>query len=240
MQAVILAGGIGTRLKPFTMTIPKPLMPLGEMPIIEVVIRQLKRDGFDDAVVAVNRLKELIQAFLGDGKRWGLSVAYSVEDKFLGTAAPLKQIDSLEENFLVINGDTLTTIDYRKMFEFHCGNGAAATVATCRRELKVDFGVVDKDESGLLKGFTEKPSYSFEVSMGVNAFNKRVLKYIDRDKRLDLPELILRLKDKGEKILIYPFEGEWLDIGHMADYEAANRIFERDRGKFLKGCAQES
>lgn len=236
MQAIILAGGKGTRLKPFTTTIPKPLMPLSETPIIEVLIRQLKRDGFKDIVVAVNHLKELVRSFLGDGRKWGVKISYSVEDKFLGTAGALRIIKSHDENFVVVNGDTLTTIDFRDIYNFHVKMRAIATISTCVRNMNVDFGVVEKDGKNILLKFTEKPTYPFEVSMGVNVFNKKALSFIGRARHMGLNELVLELKRAGERVVVYPFRGRWLDIGHVSDYETANNIFDKEKKRFLKGC----
>ena len=237
MQAIILAGGKGRRLKPFTAVLPKPLMPLGEIPILEVIIRQLKRDGFHDLIIAVNHLKELIMAFLGNGERWDLNISYSIEDRPLGTAGPLTLVDSLEENFLVINGDTLTTIDYKKLFQFHLKNNACATISTFKRDVKIDFGIVKTDDRGFLREYIEKPTYSFEVSMGVNVFNRRILDYLAKNEYIDMPEMVLKLKDNGERVQRYLFDGYWLDIGRIDDYEAANLIFEEKKNEFLRGCS---
>lgn len=236
MQAIILAGGRGSRLKPFTTVLPKPLMPLGEVPILEVIIKQLKRDGFCDLIIAVSYLKELIMAFVGNGERRGLNISYSTEDKPLGTAGPLTLIDSLEENFLVINGDTLTTIDYKKLYEFHLKNNACATISTFKRNVKIDFGIVKTDDKGFLNEYIEKPTYSFEVSMGVNVFNRKILNYIVKNEYIDMPQMILRLKDNGEKVKRYLFDGYWLDIGRIDDYETANVIFKKKKNEFLRGC----
>lgn len=237
MQVIILAGGKGRRLKPFTAALPKPLMPLGEIPILEVIVKQLKRDGFHDLIIAVNHLKELIMAFLGNGERWDLNISYSIEDRPLGTAGPLTLVDSLEENFLVINGDTLTTINYKKLFQFHLKNNACATISTFKRDVKIDFGIVKTDDKGLLREYIEKPTYSFEVSMGVNVFNRRILDYLAKNEYMDMPEMVLKLKDNGERVQRYLFDGYWLDIGRIDDYEAANLIFEEKKNEFLRGCS---
>lgn len=236
MQAIILAGGRGRRLKPFTTVLPKPLMPLGEIPILEVIIKQLKRDEFRDLIIAVSHLKELIMAFVGNGERWDLNISYSIEDKPLGTAGPLTLIDSLEENFLVINGDTLTTIDYKKLFEFHLKNNACATISTFKRHIKIDFGIIKTNNKGFLSEYIEKPTYSFEVSMGVNVFNRKILNYMVKNEYIDMPQTILKLKDNGEKVQSYLFDGYWLDIGRIDDYETANLIFEEKKKEFLRGC----
>lgn len=236
MQAIILAGGKGIRLKPYTFTLPKPLIPLGEMPILEIVIRQLKRDGFDNIVISVGYLKELIVAFLGSGKKWGVNVCYSSEDKPLGTAGPLALIENLEDNFLVINGDTLTTLDYRKLWLSHVRHKSLATITTMAREMQVDFGVIESDKKNIFKNYIEKPKYSFNVSIGVNVFNKQIAQYIKPNHYIDLPHLILKLKSRGEKVMSYPFCGRWLDIGRIGDYEIANDVFIKTKSQFLKNC----
>lgn len=236
MQAIILAGGKGTRLKPFTIVLPKPLMPIGDLPILEIIIRQLKRDGFSDLIVSLGYLEEIFRAFLNDGKKFGVNIVYSTEKKPLGTAGPLTLIDSLNENFLVINGDTLTTLNYKKLFEFHCKNRAMATISTYTREVKIDFGVIKTDKDKMLKEYIEKPVYSFQVSMGVNVFNRKILKYARKNQYLDLPDLLLKLIGAGEKVIAYPFRGFWLDIGRVDDYEKANLIFNREKAAILKNC----
>ncbi len=224
-------------MKPFTAALPKPLIPLGEIPILEVIVKQLKRDGFYDLIIAVNHLKELLMAFLGNGERWDFDISYSIEDRPLGTADPLTLVDSLEENFLVINGDTLTTINYKKLFQFHLQNDVCATISTFKRDVEIDFGIVKTDDQVFLRGYIEKPTYSFEVSMGVNVFNRRILDYLVKNKYMDMPEMVLKLKDNGERVQRYLFDGYWLDIGRIDDYEAANLIFEEKKNEFLRGCS---
>lgn len=225
MQAVILAGGKGTRLRPFTTSLPKPLVPLGDVPIIEVVLRQLRRYGFREVVISTGHLAELIAAFCGDGKRWGLKIRYVREDKPLSTAGALKLIRGLKSDFLTINGDVLTTLDFRKLYEFHKKQGAEATVAICERQTVVDFGVISVDGRGKLSGYTEKPAYRYLVSMGVNVFKRSALERIAPGEALGIPDLIARIREAGREVAAYPTQADWLDIGRPADYEAAQELF---------------
>jgi NDP-sugar pyrophosphorylase family protein len=232
MQALILAGGEGTRLKPFTNVIPKPLVPIGDLPILEVVLRQLKHHGADRIILAVNKLARLIEAFFGDGSRLGLEIVYSLEDKPLGTAGPIRLAHNLDEDFIVMNGDLLTTIDYTDFFRCHKANRATATIATFQKEVKIDLGVLEtKDDS--FTNYIEKPTYHFTVSMGIYVLNRRVLRFIDGDRRFDMPDLVLALHNAGEKILCYSGNYDWLDIGRIDDYERAVQLFEANRDKYL-------
>ena len=232
MQAVILAGGKGTRLKPFTTCIPKPLVPIDDMPILEYVIRQLKYYGFKDIVIAVNHLAELIMAFIGDGKRWGLNIRYSLEEEPLGTAGPLSIIDGLEDDFLVMNGDLLTTLNYRNFYEFHKTQKSIASVATYEKIVNIDLGVL-KVENGEICDYIEKPEYRFTVSAGINMFNKRALESIPAKTRFDIPDLMKVFLKKGEKINCFKEDYYWLDIGRVSDYETAVEIIVNRKKEFL-------
>lgn len=233
MHAVILAGGKGTRLRPYTTVLPKPLMPLGEMPILEVVLRQLKHAGFTRATLAVSYLSEIIQAFCGDGSKFGLDIQYSHETKALSTAGPLKLIPDLDDTFLVMNGDVLTTLDYGKLVAYHKAQGAAATAAIFPREVKVDFGVVNTHDDGTLNEYIEKPTYNFRVSMGINVLDPSALNFIKDDEALGMPDLLLRLKEDGKKVCTYEQDCLWLDIGREDDYKTAMETFEDNRSDFL-------
>lgn len=236
MRAVILAGGKGVRLRPYSTILPKPLMPIGDMSILEVIIRQLKGYGFNHITLAVGYLCEIIEAFFRDGRKYGIKIDYSFEDKPLGTAGPIMLIKDLSNPFLVMNGDLLTTINYKKLIEFHKENKCTATVATSLREVAIDFGVVKMGEDSNLTDIVEKPSYFFDVSMGINVFNLEVKEYINKDTKMDIPELILRLKEKGKKVLCYRTDCYWLDIGKMEDYQKGIDEFEQKKDMFLKGC----
>lgn len=233
MQAIILAGGKGTRLRPYTTVLPKPLMPIGDMPILEVIIRQLCRAGFDDLVFATGYLGELVRAFVGDGRRFGHPVRFVVENEPLGTAGAIGLVPDLEEHFLTVNGDTLTTLDYRAFWEFHRASGAIATIASYRRENVVDFGVLECDGDGALREYVEKPVHRYRVSMGINAFRRDVRRYLEPGDRKDLPDLMRELVASGERVLCYESDCFWLDIGRTADHEKALEVFESRRREFL-------
>jgi NDP-mannose synthase len=232
MQALILAGGEGTRLKPFTNVIPKPLVPVGDLPILEIVLRQLKFYGADRIVLAVNKLARLIEAFFGDGSRLGLKIVYSLEDKPLGTAGPIRLADDLDEDFIVMNGDLLTTIDYSDFFRHHKSGDAIASIATFQKEVKIDLGVLEAKD-GRFSDYFEKPTYHFTVSTGIYAFNRRVIQFIPEDENFDMPDLILALHKSGGKVLCYSGDYDWLDIGRVDDYERAVQCFEANKDVYL-------
>jgi len=233
-KAVILAGGKGTRLAPYTLVFPKPLMPLGDIPILEIVIRQLVRRGFGEVTLAVGHLAQLIESYFGDGARFDVRIRYSREDRPLGTAGPLAAVGDLDEPFLVMNGDILTTLDYGSFLADHIESGVAASVATFRRTYTVDFGVVETDGDRIV-GYLEKPESTCDVSMGINALSPHVLERIRPGERLDMPDLLLQLIAAGEEVRSVPFEGRWLDIGRHDDFAAAQEQFIDHRREFLDG-----
>lgn len=235
MQTIILAGGKGTRLKPYTTILPKPLMPLGDMPILEIVIRQLKFYGFIDITMAVGHLVELMQAFFNNGKRWGVNISYSLEDKPLGTAAPLKLVNNIREDFLVMNGDVLNNLDYNNFFQFHRKNGSLCTIAMFQKPVNIDLGVLKINGNNELLNYIEKPILKYNVSMGIYAFKREVLNYIPENEYFDFPYLIKKLLKENQKVSVYPFDGYWLDIGRPDDYEKAIEYFEKNKSEILKG-----
>jgi NDP-mannose synthase len=233
MRAVILAGGKGTRLLPYTTVLPKPLMPIGDMPILEVVLRQLKSAGIDRVTMAVGHLAELLQAFFGDGKRFGLPIDYSMEEKPLGTVGPLTLIPDLNGTLLIMNGDVLTTLDYRDLIERHRESGAIVTIASYVRQVKIDFGVIEADAANVLTGYVEKPKLDYRVSMGIYVFESEVLRYLRPAEYRDFPDLVKTLVAEGKKVISYPFSGYWLDMGRPDDYARAVEEFESRRAEFL-------
>lgn len=223
MEAVILAGGRGTRLKPYTTTIPKPLVPVGERPILGIVLAQLKNAGVRKVTITVNHMAELIMAFFGKGEKYGIEIAYSLEDKPLSTVAPVKLIEGLPEYFFVMNGDLLTDMDFNALYKAHLGSGAKLTVATYQRDSMIDFGVINVDEpNGRIVGFQEKPTYHFTVSTGIYVYSRELLNRVPYNEPYGFDNLVLDMLRDGELINTYPHDGYWLDIGRPEDYERAN------------------
>ena len=233
MQAIILAGGKGRRLLPYTTVLPKPLMPIGDYPIIEVILRQLKRCGFSKISISTGYLHELIHAYLDSNKTLGLKISYSHEETPLGTIGPLRLIEELEDTFLVMNGDILTDLDYKKLIEFHKEHGAIATVATYQRDANIDFGVLETDSEKKIIAFREKPTYHFNVSMGVYVFSKKILDFVPADTPFGFDQLMYALIAKNEEVYSYSHTGYWLDIGRPDDYARSIEEFERYKDRFL-------
>jgi NDP-mannose synthase len=234
-RVVILAGGRGTRLAPYTTVLPKPLMPVGDMAIIEIMLRQLRLHGLKRASIAVGYLAELLIAYLGDGTKLGLTIDYSREEKPLGTAGPLKLVAGLDSTFIVMNGDILTTLDYSALVDFHKRRKATATIAVFSRPVRIDLGVVKFDSDGRLVDYIEKPTLHYEVSMGINVLEPKALDFIPADEYFDLPTLMKTLMQAGEPVLGFKHEGYWLDMGRKEDYERAVEDFDRLRADFLGG-----
>ena len=234
MKAVILAGGKGTRLAPYTKILPKPLMPIGEdMPILEILLRQLKRFGIDEVILAVGYSAGLLRAFFQDGERLGLKITYSFEDQPLGTAGPLSLLDNLDETFLVANGDVLTTLCFSDLINCHRRSRAIATIASYVKKVRIDLGVIHTNVDGEVIGYSEKPTYDLLVSMGIYVFEPRVLTYIEHRQRLDFPDLVLRLIAARERVLSHPYDGYWMDLGRVDDYEQAVMDFEKLRPRLF-------
>lgn len=232
MRAVILAGGKGTRLKPYTTLIPKPLVPIGnELPILEIIIIQLSKAGFKNITIAVNHMANLIMAFFENGKRWNVKIDYSVENKPLSTIGPLKLIKNLPENFLVMNGDILCDIDYRKFADFHTSRKNDISVATFKRKAKIDYGVIKFQEENAIVGFEEKPEFLFDVSMGIYCINRKILKSIKKETAYGFDNLMHDGINSLLKMQAYPFKGFWLDIGRPDDYDSANENYQKIKKK---------
>ncbi|PRH77851.1 nucleoside-diphosphate-sugar pyrophosphorylase [Streptomyces solincola] len=237
MHAVILAGGKGVRLRPYTTALPKPLVPIGDRhAILEIVLRQLAAAGFTSCTLAIGHLGQIIRAYVGNGSRWGLDIDYSTEESPLGTIGPLLTIrDRLPENFLVMNGDILTDLDYADLVHRHAAGDAPLTIATYQRKVHIDFGVLTTD-AGKVVGFREKPSMDCRVSMGVYAVSRGTLDRYTPGLPLGFDELILDLLGAGTPPAAYEFGGYWLDIGRPDDYDRANAEFTTHQSLLLRGA----
>lgn len=227
LTAVILAGGHGRRLLPYTTSFPKPLMPVGDRPILEILVRQLARAGFTRLIFAVGHLAELIEAFFGNGSKWGVRIEYAREDQPLGTAAPLKaMIERLPETFLVTNGDILCDLDFRDFHNAHQWDDPPRllTISTCRRELRSEYGVLECAANGIVQHYSEKPVFPLYVSQGIYAFSREALDWIPENRRMDFPDLVQSLIRNGQSVVAREHSGLWLDIGRPEDYERAQQL----------------
>lgn len=233
MDAIILAGGKGTRLAPYTTIFPKPLMPIGDVPILDVVLRQLKSHGFTKVIMAVGYLAELLETYFGNGSKYGIDIQYSHESKPLGTAGPLSLIENLTSPFLVMNGDILTTLNYSALINYHKEKETIATIAMHKRTVDVDFGVIELNTNSEITNYIEKPNLKYLVSMGIYIFDTKVLSYIKPNEKLDFPDLVKKLLENNERVIGYPSNDYWLDIGRYDDYQRAIDEFEKNKEKFL-------
>jgi NDP-mannose synthase len=234
MRAVILAGGRGARLKPFTVVIPKPLVPIGQTPILEILVRQLKAQGFDRITLSVGYLSGLIQAYCGDGSAWDVELDYVREAEPLGTAGCLGQLDDLtEDRILVVNGDTFTDLDMAEAYREHDPTDGA-TVCANRRSVPTEFGVLEADGDGRLKAYVEKPEMTYDVSMGVNVLSTWAIDtFVEAGKALDMPDLLRRIMNAGGTVRVRRTDAYWLDLGRMSDLELAVDTFAADPSRFL-------
>jgi NDP-sugar pyrophosphorylase family protein len=234
MQALIMAGGKGSRLYPYSAALPKPLMPLGDKPVLEILLNRLRAAGITEIILAVNHLRHLLEAFFGDGSRFGVSVSYSFEERPLGTAGPMGLVlDRLEDNFMLMNGDLLTTLDLRAMLADHRTRNADATIGVYKRELRSEFGLLDVDESMRMIGYREKPTYRQLVSMGVYALRRDAVRpYIVPGAHLDMPVLMQSMQESGGKVFCHQQDCFWLDIGRPEDFAEAQAMVEQDPQAF--------
>ena len=232
-RAVILAGGKGSRLRPYTVVLPKPLMPIGDYPILEVIVRQLARFGFDRITLAVNHQAEIVRAFCGDGSKWGVKIDYSLETIPLSTIAPLKLLPDLPENFLLMNGDVLTDIDMRRLYEEHVRRGSLFTIAASSRTHIVDYGVLHAGPQSQLVGFEEKPTFDYLVSMGIYMVNRAVLDHVPAGEKYGFDNLMHDMLASKEAVHLERHDGYWLDIGRVDDYVRAIEEFEDRRPQLL-------
>lgn len=233
MRAVILAGGKGTRLAPYTTVLPKPLMPIGDVPILEIVLLRLKAAGINRVTMAVGHLATLVQAYCGAGEKFGMAIDYSVEPRPLGTAGPLSLIGRQTAPFFVLNGDVLTDVDFARMYSRHVDERALLTIAICARSLPIDLGVVHVDAGGTVTDYVEKPSLNYLVSMGIYVMSPGVFDFIPTERPFDLPQLVRAAVDARQRVVAYRHDGYWLDIGRPDDYAQAAEEFGRNRQKFI-------
>jgi NDP-sugar pyrophosphorylase family protein len=233
MQAVVLAGGKGTRLAPYTNILPKPLMPIGNMPILEVLLRQIKIAGFDEVIITVGHLGELLRAFFNNGHRLGINIRYSFEDKPLGTAGPLALVENLQDTFLVCNGDVLTTMSCKDLLNFHQVKKGIASIAMHHRKVNINLGVIHTNGTNQVIDYVEKPTMNYMASMGIYVFEKRVLNYIQPNVYLDFPDLVCKLISAGENIYGYQYDGYWQDLGNPDDYQQAQQDFTSMQSQFM-------
>jgi NDP-mannose synthase len=234
MKAVIMAGGRGSRLAPYTTVLPKPLMPLADRPVIDVVLRQLVRAGVEGVLISVGHLGSLLESWIRSEADYGVPVSFLYEDEPLGTAGALGNIESPEGTFLALNGDILTTLSFAELADFHRTSKAIATMAVKERTVEIEYGVVHRGDDGYVMRLEEKPRLGYTVSMGVYAFDPAIVEHIERGERVDFPDLLARAIAAGDRVAAYPFDGYWRDIGNRDDYEAAIADFGADPRRFLE------
>jgi NDP-sugar pyrophosphorylase family protein len=239
MRAVILAGGRGTRLAPFTTVIPKPLLPVGDMPILEIVVRQLAHAGIRQMTLTLGYMSEYFRAFLAQHKSLGrlMQIDFVEEERPTGTAGSLSSVPGLEGTFLVMNGDVLTNLDYRALLEFHTAQEALLTIATHRKPVKIDLGVLETDSSGCVTNYIEKPTLNYMVSMGIYVYEPQVLRLIQPGEYLDFPDLVLKLVRAGQRVTTFPNDACWLDLGRPEDLQRATDIFLERKEEFLPSAS---
>ncbi len=236
LRAVILAGGKGVRLRPFTVNFPKPLVPLGERPVVEILMQRLINFGVTDITLTLGHLAELVKAYFHHRSQFAdqLKLRYIEEKVPTGTAGSLAFVPGLRETFLVMNADLLTDIDLHALVAFHRREGAALTIATHRRHIKIDLGVLQFDGQSRVTGYQEKPEQSYHVSMGIYVYEPRVLQQIPAGEYLDFPHLVLKLIAAGEKVSAFQTDCLWLDIGRPDDYARAQELFAEKKEAFEK------
>ncbi len=235
LRAVILAGGKGTRLAPYTASFPKPLVPLGDVPVLEVLILRLLQHGITDITLTLGHLAELIKAYLQQRRCLAdrCTFRYVEEPEPTGTAGSLALVPSLNQTFLTMNGDLLTNLDFHALVDFHRAQEATLTIGVKTREVKIDLGVLELNGGFTVTRYLEKPKSTFKVSMGVYVYEPRVLRYIEPGKYLDFPDLVTRLLKEGERVCAYPTDCMWLDIGRPDDYAQAQQLYSEKRKDFV-------
>jgi NDP-sugar pyrophosphorylase family protein len=228
MKTVVLAGGRGTRLAPYTSVLPKPLMPIGEKAILEVVVGQLEKAGIVDIHFCVGYLAHLVEAVFENRENGHVKITYVREQEALGTAAPLQLVEDLSSTFIVMNGDVLTTLDYRELVKYHHAQGNVLTIATHKRSIKIDYGMMHLDVTSRVRAFEEKPEIVSPVSMGIYVMEPDVLEYIPEGAHFDFPDLVQALLADERRVGAYLYDGLWFDIGRQEDYERAVEAWSRN------------
>ncbi len=233
MKAVIQAGGLGTRLRPYTLVLPKPLMPVSGTPVIEMLLKWLRRNGVDESYITTGYLGHLIKALCGDGSQWDLAISYSEEPEPLGTVGALTLLEGkLDDTFLVLNGDLITDLNINEFRNFHKSHDGMLTVGVTNKTVNVDLGVLDIDGS-IVTGFHEKPTLNYTVSMGIYFMEPEILEFIPKGVPFGMDNLIHAMLDKGEKVHVFKHDGMWMDIGRPEDFESAQDVFEENRSTLL-------
>jgi NDP-mannose synthase len=235
MKAVILAAGEGTRLRPYTKVLPKPLLPLGERPMLDIIIRQLAHFGFTEITVTAFWLRDAIKLFLQmmQAELPNVKLTYVAQDKLMGTAGGISSLPGLDDTFLVMNADVLTTMNYAELMRYHKEKGSALTIGMYPKKIKISLGLLQYDNDNNLLGYAEKPESSYPVSMGIYVFDPLVLPYVPPNDYLDIPTLAKRLMDDQKRVVVYPFDGHWIDIGKPEDFTDAQEQYERLKAEFL-------
>jgi len=235
MKAVIQAGGMGTRLRPYTLILPKPLMPVGDQPVIEMLLKWLRRNGVSDSYVTIGYLGHLIKALCGDGSQWDMGITYSEEPEPLGTVGALSLIeDQLDSTFYMLNGDLITDLDLRAFKDFHLSHGGLVSVAVATKDVNIDLGVIES-KAGRITGFREKPTMKFKVSMGVYCMEPGVLELIPKGIPFGFDDLMYTMLDRDIPVQVYEHHGIWMDVGRPDDFLQAQELFEKRQGSLL-GC----
>ena len=236
MKAVILAGGKGTRLAPYTTILPKPLVPVGDLPILEIIIKQLISHRFTEVTLMVGYLSELIKAYFlqRPSITSKIKINYIDEEIPTGTAGSLGFLNGMDDTFLVMNGDVLTSIDYTELINYHKQNNNTLTIATHKKKVKIDLGVLELNSVNEIVGYLEKPEFDYEVSMGIYVYQPDILKQIEKGVYLDFPTLAMNLVKQGKRVMGYANEARWLDIGRIEDFQLASQEFQEFRSDFIK------
>jgi NDP-sugar pyrophosphorylase family protein len=224
-QAVVLAGGKGTRLLPLTHVLPKPLLPIDERPILDVVLSALARDGCAKATIAVGHLGHLIEIYCGSGERWSMDIEYYREQTPLGTVGALAHIERPTAPFVVMNGDVLSDLYFTELLSAHRSGGAELTIASFKRRVRDELGILETDGSNRLRAYHEKPEHEYLVSMGIYVLDPSTIDLIPADGRMDFPELVQALLDAGHPVGAHHHDGYWLDLGRHDDFSRANEEF---------------